>query len=188
MAADETNEKSLDVKTDASATQYKPESEDLKAAYGSRVEELGTAQAKRVADYLEDKARETSSWSILKDLRVSIIDSGVSILRKGLSMLSGNAEKTEDASGDKQPPKPTEEGGDGKGGNGAPDAGKDAENPAELGGDWIDNMVDLAVQHGADPAVLDDARKLVPEGDLDPSNVPLGVLDMLSKAANPEAA
>jgi len=192
MAADETNEKSLDVKTDASATQYKPESEDLKAAYGSRVEELGTAQAKRVADYLEDKARETSSWSILKDLRVSIIDSGVSILRKGLSMLSGNAEKTEDASGDKQPPKPTEEGGDGKGGNGAPDAGKDAENPTELGGDWIDNMVDLAVQHGAEPEViplevLDDTRKVVPESDLAPNNIPLGVLDMLPKGANPEA-
>src|SRR5262245_20150915 len=83
MAVDEVKEGSAEKSNEDSADQHQPQLEDLKSSYLERVDGLNSEQKQRVLDYVEDKVRDSSSWKLLKDLRLSIEEDGVSITRKG---------------------------------------------------------------------------------------------------------
>jgi len=82
MGADDIDEKSLDKSRDVGIKDYKPASDDLKSTYTEAVKMFTADNAQRALDYAQGKDRESSSWAVLKNMRMSFIDNGVSILRK----------------------------------------------------------------------------------------------------------
>lgn len=110
--------------------------DEVTSTYKDRVDALSADQKQRVLDYIENKVRDTSSYQLLKDLRVSIVDDkGVSITRKaaapGEPGGSGAAVKIE-AAGTPVEAKVASD-----------DAGTEVQ--GTLGGDWIDNLFDEAL-------------------------------------------
>lgn len=117
------------------------------------------------APYLKFSAREalnegpktSSSWSILKELKMSILDGGVSILKKGISKITGSVSGFDASQLEKKPlaqenraPEPgraaasSETAGSSapvaeKSAAGKDDTSQDAQ--ADFGGDWIDDLL-----------------------------------------------
>src|SRR4030095_320017 len=65
----------------------------------------GAPQIKQTAkQYLNDSPRGTGSWQLLKDLRMSIVDGGINILKQGMGKLPGATTSAEGPSDQKQTP------------------------------------------------------------------------------------
>ncbi len=130
---------------------------------GKAMEKPGSSEApdlkRKAQEVIGGGPRGTSSWAILKDLHMSIIDGGVSILKQGLSRLTGAVCGPNFGTGEKPSAVPEDSGAlsglvigtSAKADSGMPgedepcvtgarDSGQDE--PAAFGVDWIDDLLE----------------------------------------------
>jgi len=110
----------------------------------------------KARESLGDDAKGTGTWSILKDMKISLVDGGVSILKQGLSKLTGAFSGRDLPKADDLAPTPVNRGTQTDGAIGAQqltvDGGGTApavvgspgsqEETSAFGFDWVDNLLE----------------------------------------------